>query len=150
MVTRSARLLEAVAARFPAELAPADTIGVATPRDVAGRVGAVSRAFPDLPLRLHLHDARGTGIGSVRDGPESGVRSFDASLGGTGGRPFAPRAAGNVATEDLAYMLERVGVETGMDPDAAIRAAGWPEARLGHALPGRVMRAAGFPPPSAA
>lgn len=125
------------------EIALADTIGAAGPRDVAERLGALSDA--GVPLRLHLHDTRGTGVANAWAGVEAGVRALDAGLGGTGGCPFAPRATGNVATEDLIYMLERSGVSTGVDLDAAIRAAEWLEARLGTRAPGRVLRAGGFP-----
>jgi hydroxymethylglutaryl-CoA lyase len=149
-VGRLMAVVEAVAAHGPAELTLADTIGVATPRDVAERVGAVRAAFPALPLRLHLHDTRSTGVANAWAGIEAGLRAFDASLGGTGGCPFAPRATGNVATEDLVYMLERSGIETGVDLDAVIRAARWLEAQLGHAVPGQVMKAGGFPAPRAA
>jgi hydroxymethylglutaryl-CoA lyase len=146
-LARLMEVVEAVAAHGPHELSLADTIGVATPRDVTERVGAVREAFPDLPLRLHLHDTRNTGIANAWAGIEAGVRRLDASFGGTGGCPFAPRATGNVATEDLVYMLERSGVATGVDLDAAIRAAEWLEARLGHPVPGQVMKAGGFPAP---
>jgi hydroxymethylglutaryl-CoA lyase len=149
-LARLMEVVEAVAAHGPDELSLADTIGVATPRDVALRVGEVRAAFPDLPLRLHLHDTRNTGIANAWAGLEAGVRRLDASLGGTGGCPFAPRATGNVATEDLVYMLERSGVATGVDLDAAIRAAEWLEARLGHPVPGQVMKAGGFPSARAA
>ena len=130
------------------EIALADTIGVATPRDVARRLGVLRDAGP--PLRLHLHDTRGTGVANAWAGIEAGARALDAGLGGTGGCPFALRATGNVATEDLVYMLERSGVATGVDLDAAIRAAEWLEARLGTRAPGRVMRAGGFPTAAAA
>jgi hydroxymethylglutaryl-CoA lyase len=134
----------------PAELTLADTIGVATPADIAARVAAVRARFPGLPLRLHLHNTRNTGIANAWAGLMAGVRSFDASLGGVGGCPFAPRATGNVATEDLVYMFERAGVATGYDLDAAIAAAAWLEAQLGHVVPGMVMKAGGFPPRAAA
>jgi hydroxymethylglutaryl-CoA lyase len=130
----------------PAELTLADTIGVATPADITARVGAVRTRFPGLPLRLHLHNTRNTGIANAWAGLMAGVTSFDASLGGVGGCPFAPRATGNVATEDLVYMFERAGVATGLDLDACIGAAEWLEAQLGHGVPGMVMKAGGFPP----
>lgn len=129
----------------PMELALADTIGVATPRDVAERVAAVRAAYPELPLRLHLHNTRNTGIANAWAGVMAGVRVLDASLGGVGGCPFAPRATGNIATEDLVYLLERSGVATGMDLEACIAAAGWLEGQLGQTLPGMVMKAGGFP-----
>ena len=149
-VARLMQVVEAVMAAGPAELALADTIGVATPRDITERIGAVRAAFPDVPLRLHLHNTRNTGIANAWAGIEAGVRRFDAALGGTGGCPFAPRATGNIATEDLVYMLDRSGIDTGVDLDKAIAAAEWLEAQLGHAVPGQVMKAGGFPAPQAA
>lgn len=149
-VARMMEVVEAVMAHRPDELSLADTIGVATPRDVTERVAAIRAAFPDTPLRLHLHNTRNTGIANAWAGIEAGVRRFDASLGGTGGCPFAPRATGNIATEDLVYMLDRSGISTGIDLDAAIRAAEWLEAQLGHSVPGQVMKAGGFPTPQAA
>ncbi len=129
----------------PFELALADTIGVATPPDVAKRVGAIRAAFPEVRLRLHLHNTRNTGIANAWAGLMAGVRIFDASLGGVGGCPFAPRATGNIATEDLVYMFQRAGIDTGMDLDACIAAAVWLEEKLGHPAPGMVMKAGGFP-----
>ncbi|SLN67014.1 hydroxymethylglutaryl-CoA lyase [Roseisalinus antarcticus] len=144
-LARLMEVVEAVMAHAPDELSLADTIGVATPRDVTERVGAVRAAFPDVPLRLHLHNTRNTGIANAWAGLEAGVRRFDASLGGVGGCPFAPRATGNIATEDLVYMLDRAGIPTGVDLDAAIETAAWLEAQLGRTLPGMVMKAGGFP-----
>ena len=129
----------------PFELGLADTIGVATPRDVRERVGAVRDAFPDAPIRLHLHDTRGIGLGNAWAGIEAGVATLDASLGGVGGCPFAPRATGNIATEDLVYLLDRSGVTSGVSLEPAIEAARWLEARLGKTLPGSLMKAGGFP-----
>ncbi len=139
------RTVDACMAADPFEIALADTIGVATPRDVALRVAAVRRAHPTVPVRLHVHDTRGTGIANAWAGLQAGVATLDASLGGIGGCPFAPGATGNIATEDLLYMLDRAGVATGMSLEAAIDAARWLERTLGHAVPGRVIRAGGFP-----
>ncbi|RVT85387.1 hydroxymethylglutaryl-CoA lyase [Rhodobacteraceae bacterium CCMM004] len=144
-LARLMAVVEDCAAGTPHEIALADTIGVATPRDVTERVGAVRRAFPDLPVRLHLHNTRNTGIANAWAGVEAGATALDASFGGTGGCPFAPRATGNIATEDLVYMLDRSGVVTGMDLDACIAAAEWLAGRLGHEVPGMVMKAGGFP-----
>jgi hydroxymethylglutaryl-CoA lyase len=148
-----ARLLatvETAMAHRPDELSLADTIGVATPRDVAERVGAVRAAFPGVKVRLHLHNTRNTGIANAWAGLLAGASALDASLGGVGGCPFAPRATGNIATEDLVYMLDRSGVATGLDLTECIRAAEWLEAQLGHAVPGMLMKAGGFPGPQAA
>ncbi|MEO0360101.1 MAG: hydroxymethylglutaryl-CoA lyase [Pseudomonadota bacterium] len=151
------RLMEVVeacmgddAATAPFEIALADTIGVAAPRDVAERVGAVHRAFPETPVRLHLHNTRNTGVANAWAGIEAGARTLDASFGGVGGCPFAPRATGNIPTEDLIYMLDRSGVRTGMDLDKAVAAAEWLQGKLGKDLPGMVMKAGGFPAPQAA
>ena len=142
------RLLDVVdrcMAHAPFELGLADTIGVATPRDVRERVGAVRDAFPGVPIRLHLHDTRGIGLGNAWAGVEAGVATLDASLGGVGGCPFAPRATGNIATEDLVYLLERSGVASGVSLQGSIEAAQWLESRLGKTLPGSLMKAGGFP-----
>ncbi|MEM8754055.1 MAG: hydroxymethylglutaryl-CoA lyase [Pseudomonadota bacterium] len=151
------RLMEVVeacmgddAATAPFEIALADTIGVAAPRDVAERVGAVRRAFHETPVRLHLHNTRNTGVANAWAGIEAGARTLDASFGGVGGCPFAPRATGNIPTEDLVYMLDRSGVRTGMDLDKAVAAAEWLQGKLGKDLPGMVMKAGGFPAPQAA
>ncbi len=149
-VDRLLQVVEGAMAHAPAELTLADTIGVATPADVAVRVAAVKAQFPGLPLRLHLHNTRNTGVANAWAGLMAGVTSFDASLGGVGGCPFAPRATGNVATEDLVYMFERAGVATGWDLERAIAAAAFLEAELGHVVPGMVMKAGGFPPRVAA
>lgn len=148
-----ARLLDVVDRAMqhaPDELAIADTIGVATPHDVAQRIGAIATRHPGVRLRLHLHNTRNTGIANAWAGVLAGATVLDASLGGVGGCPFAPRATGNIATEDLVYMLHRSGIATGLDLPRAIAAAEWLEAQLGHAVPGMVMKAGGFPALSAA
>lgn len=149
-LSRLMYVVEACMEHAPFELALADTIGVATPRDITERVGAVRAAFPGTPIRLHLHNTRNTGIANAWAGIEAGATALDASLGGVGGCPFAPRATGNIATEDLVYMLDRSGIATGVDLDRAIMAAEWLESRLGKPVPGMVMKAGGFPNPKAA
>lgn len=144
-LSRLMQVVEAVMAHGPAELALGDTIGVATPHDVAERIGTIRMSYPNVRLRLHLHNTRNTGIANAWAGIEAGVRVLDASLGGVGGCPFAPRATGNIATEDLVYLLDRSGVETGVSLDKAIGAAAWLEAQLGRTVPGMVMKAGGFP-----
>jgi (R)-citramalyl-CoA lyase len=125
-----------IAARFsPAEIVLADTIGVATPRQVrelVERTGAPG---------IHLHNTRNTGYANAVAALEAGATLFDASCGGLGGCPYAPRATGNVATEDLVYLLEGDGVETGVDLDALIATSGWLEGVLGRQLEGQVYRA---------
>lgn len=130
----------------PDELALADTIGVAVPAEVRARIAlATAAAGPDVPLRLHLHDTRHTGVANAVAGWEAGVRALDASIGGAGGCPFAPNATGNVATEDLVYLFDRTGVGTGLDLGVVTEAAAWLEERLGVRLPGALLRAGGFP-----
>ena len=122
----------------------ADTVGVGVPRQVRHLVGEAVKL--GKPVGVHLHNTRSTGFANAYAALEAGVTLFDASVGGIGGCPFAPRATGNVATEDLVYMLEGDGVETGVDLDALIRVVEWLEQRLGRVLPGQVYRAgAGLP-----
>lgn len=130
----------------PDELALADTIGVAVPTDVKARLGlARGLAGPDMPLRLHLHDTRHTGVANAVAAVEAGVRTLDASIGGAGGCPFAPNATGNVATEDLVYLFDRMGVTHGLDLASITATAAWLERRLGRPLPGALLRAGSFP-----
>jgi hydroxymethylglutaryl-CoA lyase/(R)-citramalyl-CoA lyase len=117
----------------------ADTIGVAVPRQVGELVRRTGAAG------VHLHDTRGTAAANALAALEAGATVLDASVGGLGGCPFAPRSAGNVATEDLVYLLEGEGVATGVDLDALIEVAHWLEQLLGRQLPGRVHRAGSFP-----
>jgi (R)-citramalyl-CoA lyase len=135
----------ALAERFAGagEIVLADTIGVATPRavrELTSRVAAMTRAVGG-----HFHDTRNTGVANSLAALESGASVLDASIGGLGGCPFAPRATGNVATEDLVYALEGEGVDTGIDLDGLISAAAWTADLLGRDLPGRVYRAGPFP-----
>ena len=142
----AARVVEAVARCDPREIALADTIGAAGPRDVVARVGAVRARFPGIPLRCHFHNTRNTGLANAYAAIEAGVATLDASLGGIGGCPFAPRATGNIPTEDLVYMLHRSGVATGLDLGRCIAAAQWLETELEKPLPGQLMKAGAFPP----
>ena len=144
-INRLMHVVEGCMAHDPFELALADTIGVASPKDVKERVAAVKNAFPNVRLRLHLHNTRNTGFANAWAGLEAGVSSLDASFGGVGGCPFAPKATGNIATEDLLYMLDRAGVKTNVSLDKAIEAAEWLEKQLGKTVPGMVMKAGGFP-----
>ncbi len=128
------------------EIAVADTIGVAVPRDVTRRMSAVSAVVGDTTLRVHVHNTRNTGYASALAAYEVGVRVLDSSLGGIGGCPFAPRATGNIATEDLVFALERSGVNTGLDLDELIRASDWLGEQLGRPTPALVSKAGPFPP----
>lgn len=128
-----------------AEIALADTIGVADPWTVRKRVEAVRKVSGDIPLRLHFHDTRNTGLANAYAGVEAGVTILDASCGGLGGCPFAPDATGNIGTEDLVYMLERAGFETGYDISALIATAKWMSGILGKPPASSLSRAGLFP-----
>jgi hydroxymethylglutaryl-CoA lyase len=128
------------------EIAIADTIGVADPWTVRSRIEAVRKAAPNARLRLHFHNTRNTGLANAYAGVEAGVDVLDASCGGIGGCPFAPAATGNIATEDLVYMLNRAGFETGLDLDRLIATGAWIGQQLGKPAPSALTRAGGFPP----
>ena len=127
------------------EIALADTIGAGDPWAVTRKVEAARAAAPDAVLRLHFHDTRNTGLANAYAGIEAGVSVLDASVGGIGGCPFAPGATGNIATEDLVYMLERAGFSTGYDLDALIRTARWIGEKIGRPAPSALSRAGGWP-----
>lgn len=134
-----------LAAAVPVEVALADTIGVGNPAQVARLVERVGAAISPLPVRVHFHNTRNTGLANVWAAVMAGARSVDASLGGLGGCPFAPGAAGNVPSEDVIYMLERAGVATGMDLQELIGASIWLSDIMGRKLPGMVAHAPRFP-----
>lgn len=127
------------------EIALADTIGAGDPWAVTKKVEAARKAAPDATLRLHFHDTRNTGLANAHAGIEAGVDILDASVGGIGGCPFAPGATGNIATEDLVYMLERAGLDTGYDLDALIETARWIGEKIGRPAPSALSRAGGWP-----
>jgi hydroxymethylglutaryl-CoA lyase len=118
-----------------------DTTGMATPGRVRDLVGAFRAAHPEVPLNLHFHNTRGTGMANVLAALELGVADFDASVGGLGGCPYAPGATGNIATEELVYMVEDMGVGTGIDLESMIDAAADAERIIGRQLPSQVLRA---------
>jgi len=118
-----------------------DTTGMATPTRVTRLVGETRSAFPDVPLNLHFHDTRGTGLANVLAALQLGVRDFDASVGGLGGCPYAPGASGNIATEEFVHMVEDMGVATGVDLAALIDVAAEAERMVGRTLPSQVLRA---------
>jgi hydroxymethylglutaryl-CoA lyase/(R)-citramalyl-CoA lyase len=132
----------AVAASVPDEIVLADTIGVGVPSQVRNLVGSV--ATHGITVGCHFHDTRNTGIANAAAAIESGATVLDASVGGTGGCPFAPRATGNIATEDLVYLLHGMGYETGIDLDALIEVASWLAQQLDKELPGQVHKAGNF------
>jgi isopropylmalate/homocitrate/citramalate synthase len=129
------------------EVMLADTIGVGVPAQVRHLMAAALEAADGVPVGLHLHNTRNTGYANAAAGLEHGATILDASVGGLGGCPFAPRATGNIATEDLLYLLEGEGVETGVDLDALVAVAEWLSGALGRDLPGLLHRAGPWPPP---
>ena len=137
-----------VAALGVKEIGLADTIGVGDPWAVRRKVEAAKRAAPDATLRLHFHDTRNTAQANIFAGIEAGVDIIDASVGGIGGCPFAPGATGNVATEDVVYMLGRAGFETGYDLEALIETARWIGEKIGRPRPSALSRAGDWPVPA--
>lgn len=134
------------ALRFkPAEIGIADTIGVAAPSDVTERVEAVRELVSPLPVRCHFHNTRNTGLANAVAAVAAGASALDASIGGIGGCPFAPRAAGNIPTEDLFYMLRRMGIGPDLSMETLLEAARWLEGRLERPLPGLMAKAGDFP-----
>jgi len=125
------------------EVALSDTIGIAHPGQVAPIVDAVAKHVSRQQIALHFHDTRGMALVNVSAGLDAGVTTFDSSAGGLGGCPYAPGATGNLATEDLVYMLNGVGIQTGVDLERLIDASRLIEPHVGHALPSRVYRAHG-------
>jgi hydroxymethylglutaryl-CoA lyase/(R)-citramalyl-CoA lyase len=137
-------IAKSVSQAAPDEILFADTIGVGVPNQVRELVeGALSFG---TTVGCHFHDTRNTGIANATAAVESGATVLDASVGGTGGCPFAPRATGNIATEDLVYLLHGMGHETGIDLDALIEVAAWMAHQLGKELPGQVYKAGTFEP----
>jgi hydroxymethylglutaryl-CoA lyase/(R)-citramalyl-CoA lyase len=136
----AARLVAAGAA----EIVLADTVGVGVPRQVRDLVGRACTL--GVPVGVHLHNTRNTGFANAVAALEAGATVFDASVGGIGGCPFAPRATGNIATEDLVYLFHGEGVETGISLDALIEVAQWLEGQLGRELEGQVYKAGSFAP----
>jgi hydroxymethylglutaryl-CoA lyase/(R)-citramalyl-CoA lyase len=126
------------------EIVLADTVGVGVPRQVRHLVTEAVKLGP--PVGVHLHNTRSTGFANAYEAIASGATVLDASVGGIGGCPFAPRATGNIATEDLVYLLHGEGIETGIDLDALIGVAEWLEGVLGRPLEGQVYRAGTFTP----
>jgi hydroxymethylglutaryl-CoA lyase len=132
------------------EIALADTIGVGVPAQVEDLFGLVRLAAPGIRLRAHFHNTRGTGIANAWAAYRAGVEVLDSSLGGLGGCPFAPRATGNISTEELVYLMDRSGVETGLDIEGLIATNHWFETILGRPMPSLVARAGNYTGASAA
>jgi hydroxymethylglutaryl-CoA lyase len=125
------------------EVAVSDTIGIAHPGQVRPVLEAVAERVPLAQIALHFHDTRGTALANVLTALQIGIATFDASCGGLGGCPYAPGATGNLATEDLIYMLDGLGIETGVDLAALVEASRFMEPRVGHLLPSRYYQALG-------
>ena len=142
---RIVEMATALAEAGPVEIALADTIGVGNPAHVAQLVARVREAIGPLPVRVHFHNTRNTGLANVWAAVTAGAGIVDASVGGLGGCPFAPGAAGNVPSEDVVYMLERAGIDTGMDLDRLIEASHWLSEIMGRKLPGMVAQSPAFP-----
>ena len=135
----------ALAEAGPVEVALADTIGVANPAHVGSLVAKVRDLIAPIPVRVHFHNTRGTGLANVWAAVMAGASTIDAAIGGLGGCPFAPGASGNVASEDVVYMLERAGIATGMDLAALVETSHWLGTIMDRTLPGMVARAPSFP-----
>jgi len=118
-----------------------DTTGMATPPLVRRAVAAIRESAPGMPICLHFHNTRGVGLACVMAGLDEGIERYESSFGGTGGCPFAPKATGNICTEDLVYLLHEMGIETGIDLRKLTAIACDVEVAVGHALPGQVMKA---------
>jgi hydroxymethylglutaryl-CoA lyase len=144
-VQQVGELVARIAALGVEEIALADTIGVGDPWSVTKKVEAARKAVPDATLRLHFHDTRNTGLANAYAGVEAGVDVLDASVGGIGGCPFAPGATGNIATEDLVYMLERAGYSTGYDLNQLIDTARWIGERIDRSAKSALLRSGSFP-----
>ena len=142
---RVVAMAAAIAGAGAVEIALADTIGVGNPAQVARLVARVRAEIAPLPVRVHFHNTRGTGLANVWAAVGAGANVVDASIGGLGGCPFAPGAAGNVATEDVIYMLERAGIDTGLELAQLIAANHWLGAIMQRKLPGMVAHTPPFP-----
>ena len=138
---RVIEIVRRLAEAGPREIGIADTIGVAVPQEVEELYTRAAEAAAGIPLRAHFHNTRNTGIANAWAAFQAGARVVDASLGGLGGCPFAPKATGNTASEDIVYLFARSGMATGIDLEALVEAARWMAGVLGHPLPGAVSRA---------
>ncbi len=144
-VERIVELAKQVIEAGPAELGIADSIGVAVPNQVTELLGRVRDAVGDLPIRCHFHNTRNIGLANAQAAVDSGVTYLDASIGGIGGCPFAPAATGNIPTDDLLYLLDRSGVDTGVSLEEIIEVSHWLEQELGRSVPALLPKAGIFP-----
>jgi len=146
-LARVVDMAKAIAEENPHEIAIADTVGVGVPAQVKTMIRALKAELAGMPLRCHFHNTRNTGLANAFAAVEEGVTRLDASAGGIGGCPFAPAATGNIATEDLVYLLERSGYHTGYDLEALTAMVPWLAGKLDlEKLPAMVSRASPFPP----
>jgi len=135
------RLFEQLAGYGSPVIYLADTTGMANPASIGRTIESLRTRFPNQPIGLHLHNTRGLGLANALAGLDLGVVDFESSIGGLGGCPFAPRAVGNICTEDFVHMAQEMGIETGVDLDALLRVAAFAQETVGRALPGMVMKA---------
>jgi hydroxymethylglutaryl-CoA lyase len=142
---RVVEIARRVADAGAAEVALADSIGAGVPTEVTERINAARAVINGAALRAHFHNTRNTGLANAYAAVEAGVDALDASLGGIGGCPFAPNATGNIPTEDLAYLLERMGIDTGLDLQRLTDVVPWIESKLGKRVPGLLAKAGIFP-----
>lgn len=140
-VEKTARVIETLAGYGISLFVLSDTTGMANPRQTYYYVTKLRQEFPQLKFGLHFHNARGMGLANVLAGYEAGIKRFDSAVGGIGGCPFTPNAAGNVCTEDMAYMFEEMGVKTGVDLKKLVKLAKEIESLLDRTLPGFIMKA---------
>ena len=138
-------IVDQIMAGDPVELGIADSIGVAVPNQVTELIGAVRERVPTVPIRCHFHNTRNTGLANAQAALDAGVASLDASIGGIGGCPFAPAATGNIPTDDLLYMFERSGVQTGVSLEKIIETSNWLQEQLGRGVPAMLPKAGIFP-----
>lgn len=134
-LARLIRIVEAYRALGVTEIGMADTAGVADPRHVHDTAGELVARYPDVTFKLHLHNTRGLGLANALAGMAAGIRVFDSSIGGLGGCPFVPGATGNIATEDLVHMCDRMGIATGVNLDALLDIARGLPTLVGHDIP---------------
>ncbi len=144
-IERVIHIAQQVAQAQPVEIAVADTIGVAVPTQITELVSRLREALPGMPIRGHFHNTRNTGLANAYAAVAAGVTTLDASIGGFGGCPFAPAATGNVPTEDVVYLMSRMGINTGVNLDSLISTAHWLSDRLGRPVPGALSKAGSFP-----
>ena len=140
-----ASIAEQILKGEPDVIGLADSVGVAVPNQIKTTFALIKDLAPTIPLRTHLHNTRNTGLANAAAAVEAGVSIIDASTGGIGGCPFAPKATGNIPTDDLLYMLDRSGIETGVNLKEIVKTTDWLETQLGRPVPAMVPKAGIFP-----